>query len=155
MQVVLFLLLCASAFAQELTFNTGSDWELKKNLFSADYAVVYLETSNALLVKKMPAEITNADVESELKKEIEKKSKSQVPWINSSIKSVQDIEWFPGKTGKLMTVEHLKRNIPHTSIVGIQPLQKEHYFIFYSEETLQFAKHEKDVLELLNSIKGH
>ena len=155
MPVVLFFLLCISAFSQELTFNTGSDWELKKDLFGADYAVVYLETSNALLVKKMPADIANKDVESELKKEIEKKSKSQVPWVNSTIKSVQDIEWFSGKKGKLMTVEHLKKNIPHTSIVGIQPLQKEHYFIFYSEETLQFVKHEKEVLALLKSIKGH
>lgn len=155
MQIVLFLLIGLSAFAQELTFNTGSDWEIKKNLFGADYAVVYLATSNPLLIKKMPADIANADVEAELKKHIDQKASSVVPWINSKIKSSQDIEWFPGKKGKLMVVEHLKKNIPHTSIVGIQPLSKEHYFIFYSEESLKYVKQESDVSDLLKSIKGH
>ncbi len=155
MQLVLLLLLSASAFAQNLTFNSGTEWEIKKNLFGADYAVVNVETSNPLLIKKMPADIANSDVEAELKKHIDQKASSAVPWVNSKIKSSQDIEWFPGKKGKLMIVEHLKKNIPYTSIVGIQPLSKEHYFIFYSEESLKYVKQESDVSDLLKSIKGH
>jgi len=155
MHLVLFALLSFSVYSQELTFNAGENWELKKNLLSADYALVLLETSNSLLIKKMPADFSNHEVESNLRKMIKNKEASPIPWSNIQIKATQDIEWFPGKKGKLMTVEHLKKNIPHTSIVGIQPLHKEHFFIFYSEDTLNFIKNEKEVRQALKSIKGH
>lgn len=155
MYLVLFLLFTLSAFSQSLTFNAGSNWELKKNLLGADYALVFIETSNAILIKKMPADLTNTEVESSLRKAISDKESSPVPWSDIQIKATQQIEWFPGKLGKIMTVEHMRKNIPHTSIVGIQPLNKEHFFIFYSEPTLKYIKNEKEVLHALKSVKGH
>lgn len=155
MYLVLSLFFSISAFCQSLTFNAGTNWELKKNLLGADYALVFNETSNPILIKKMPADLTNNEVESTLRKAINDKESSPVPWSDIQIKAIQQVEWFPGKLGKVMIVEHLKKNIPHTSIVGIQPLNKEHFFIFYSEPTLNYIKNEKEVLHALKSVKGH
>lgn len=143
------------AYSSVLTFPPVADWELREKIMGADYALIGENGKNSVIIKRIPQEVESKDVENHLKKIVMDKESAPAPWKNIKVVSTEKLDWMSGSTGRLMKVEHLKNNLPYTSLVGLQPDGKEYFLIYFSEETLKFSASEKEVLHALKSIKAH
>lgn len=149
MPIVLIILISSfAALSADLKFPPLQKWELREKLLGADYALVEKASSHqTIVIKKIPAPLKEAEVESYLKKLASDK------WKDGEVLDVKDLYWGNTVKGKLLKVKHLQKNLPHTTLVGAYPLKDAHYIIYFTKETLKFEKKDKEVSDILQSVK--
>jgi len=155
MFIVYFLFSFCFAWSSTLTILTPKSWMVRQQFLGFDYVVIDKnEGINSLMIQKTSHSALEGPLQEALKKMIfNKKLSHKSPWSEIKIVDEFSLNFGEKKSGNMFAVEHLKDQIPFTSLVGAYPLEKDYYFIYYSDLRENYSRKKNQILKIIKNIK--